>query len=251
MSKENETTSIICNECGGGYRNHEIIYSHSESWSDPEGLSQGAETYQIIKCLGCNSVRFRSFSLSDERYDPVTEEMIPHDFRIYPDVPAQVRRLEEVESLPDDVAKMYVETIKCLNAGAHTLAGGGLRAVVEAICKDKGIAKKYLKEKIDELVSQGFLAKTQADLLHEERYLGNSALHEMKTPTKRDLEDGLRIVEGLMNTIYVLPIHAERLRKKRAATSAPTSPKASQPPAPPKAVAPTSPQPGTAPKTQK
>jgi len=51
MSKENETTSIICNECGGGYRNHEIIYSHSESWSDPEGLSQGAETYQIIKCF--------------------------------------------------------------------------------------------------------------------------------------------------------------------------------------------------------
>jgi hypothetical protein len=235
MSEGRSIASVICNNCGGGFRNHEIIQSHIESWRDPEGMSFGSETYEIIKCLGCDTVRFRTFSTSDDRYDPNSEEMIPHDFRIFPDSPPDERRPEDYELFPDDVAKMYLETIKCLNSGANTLAGGGLRAIVEAICKDKAISKKNLKDKIDELVTQGFLAKNQADLLHEERYLGNSALHEMKTPTKRDLDDGLKIVEGLMNTIYVLPIHAERLKKKRIPKSATSITKFTKAPSPPKA----------------
>ena len=110
---------------------------------------------------------------------------------------------------------MYMETIKCFNAGAFTLAGGGLRAIVEAICQDRQVTGKDLATKIEALVKQGYLVQAQADLLHEERYIGNFALHEMKTPTKEDLEDGLKIIEGLMNTIYVLPLHAARLKDKR------------------------------------
>jgi hypothetical protein len=52
--------------------------------------------------------------------------------------------------------------------------------------------------------------------LHEERYIGNDALHEMITPTKQDLEDGLKIVETIMNAIYVLPKRAARLKSNRA-----------------------------------
>ena len=59
---------------------------------------------------------------------------------------------------------------------------------------------------------------SQAALLHEERYLGNAALHELETPSKQAIEDGLGIVEGLMNTIYILPHKAERLRSRRQET---------------------------------
>jgi hypothetical protein len=108
------------------------------------------------------------------------------------------------------------------------MAGGGLRAIVEAICKDRQVTGKNLETKIDELVKQGYLVKAQADLLHEERYIGNSALHEMKTPTKDDLEDGLKIVEGLMNTIYLLPFRAERLKSKRDNPGSPPPPESSR-----------------------
>jgi hypothetical protein len=112
------------------------------------------------------------------------------------------------------VSRIYSETVIAFNAGALTLAGGGLRAIVEAICIEKKVAGN-LRQKIDDLVAKGLLAKPQADLLHEERYIGNAALHEILPPGKQEVEDGLAIVEGLMNTVYVLPLRAARLRKKR------------------------------------
>ena len=112
---------------------------------------------------------------------------------------------------------MYKETIDALNANIRKLAGGGLRATVEAICLDKNIKDGHLQNKIDELVKQQLLTTTQADLLHEERYIGNAALHELETPPAQDIEDGLGIVEGLINTIYILPSKAKRLKERREA----------------------------------
>ncbi len=43
----------------------------------------------------------------------------------------------EVHDFPDPVTRIYMETVRALNAGAHILAGGGLRAIVEAICIDQ------------------------------------------------------------------------------------------------------------------
>jgi UTP-glucose-1-phosphate uridylyltransferase len=86
---------------------------------------------------------------------------------------------------------------------------------VEAICIDRKVSGQDLQKKIDDLVSKGLLEKPQADLLHEERYIGNAALHEILSPVKQEIEDELVIVEGLMNTIYILPLRAERLREKR------------------------------------
>ncbi len=91
-----------------------------------------------------------------------------------------------------------------MNAGALILTGGGLRAIVEAICIDQNVTEGNLQARIDDLVSRGLLARPQAELLHEERYkryIGNEALHEVSLPAKGDIEDGLFIVEGLLNTI--------------------------------------------------
>ena len=90
---------------------------------------------------------------------------------------------------------------------------------MEAICLDKKIVDGNLQKKIEELSKQNLLTKAQADLLHEERYLGNAALHELATPTPYDIEDGLGIVEGLINTIYILPSKAKRLKDRREAKS--------------------------------
>jgi hypothetical protein len=117
--------------------------------------------------------------------------------------------------IPTPVWKMYKETINALNANIRTLAGGGLRATVEAICQHYGIKDGNLEKKIDKLAKRNLLTAAQAEFLHLGRFLGNYALHEMETPSPQDLEDGLGIVEGLMNTIYILPSKAERLKKSR------------------------------------
>ena len=74
---------------------------------------------------------------------------------------------------------------------------------------------KETVDEINELVRQNLLTTAQAELLHEERYIGNAALHELETPSAQDIEDGIGIVEGLINTIYILPFKAKRLKERR------------------------------------
>jgi Domain of unknown function (DUF4145) len=160
--------------------------------------------------------------------------------KIYPDGPGtRQQRLPAInrdEALGDNgtlliplpVWKMYKETLDALNANIRTLAGGGLRATVEAICLDNKIKQGNLQNKIDELAKLNLLTTAQAELLHEERYVGNAALHELETPSAQDIEDGLGIVEGLINTIYILPSKAKRLKKRREAKTK-RKPKATSP----------------------
>lgn len=203
---------IPCTNCGGGPRNHAVLKEHEEKWRTEDDLGGG--TYQICRCLGCETVRFRAEEWDTSCWNHGTNEMEPV-VTVYPEAVQSQRQQVDVSDYPDAVARISQETIRAFNAGAMILAGGGLRAIVEAICLDRKVSGRNLKEKIDALVASELLAKPQAELLHEERYIGNSALHEILPPTKRDLEDGLAIVEGLLNTIYTLPGHAERLRRRR------------------------------------
>jgi hypothetical protein len=202
---------LPCIECGGGPRNHDIVREFEQTWSTED--DQGATTYEICVCRGCETVRFRERAWDTMTLD--SEGQPATTVRVFPEVPGAERASVEIDDFPEAVGRIYLETVRALNARAMILAGGGLRAIVEAICIDQKVSGRNLQEKIDALVAKGLLAKPQAELLHEERYIGNAALHEISPPSKADIEDGLLIVEGLLNTIYTLPGRAERLRRKR------------------------------------
>ena len=238
MTKEiDRTVWVRCKECGNGHRNHRILFEQKKQFSDGDDGWSHDEHHQLIECMGCESIRYRLFSMSHDNIND-RNELEPYNISVFPNGGGDTSTRavidfsddDSIEPLvPENVVKMYRETVSALNSGARTLAGGGLRATVEAICLTQGITTGNLQNKIDELDKQNLLTKAQADLLHEERYIGNAALHELATPSKSDIEDGLQIVEGLINTIYVLPAKAKRLRerreaiaKKKAAKSAPT-----------------------------
>lgn len=225
MAKAKDNIVMVrCGECGGGQRRHKICREFSHNWGDEESI-WGNSTYQICQCLGCDSVRFRIETRCSEDLDHETGRL-EASVKIYPEVdPSRRQPMKEHDQVPEKVSHIYVETVQALNAGALTLAGGGLRAIVEAICHQQGMSsKKPLVKKIDELVSRNILAKPQADLLHEERYIGNAALHEIDAPSRRDVEDGLQIVETLLNTIYLAPMTAKRLKRRREQKKTSTSP---------------------------
>ena len=225
MDKKQKTIWVTCAKCGQNRCKHQILHEKVINWSeDRDGPIVSKEFHRFVECMGCESTKYVISTLECLDWDSEEENFI-----IYPDSPGtqsyrkptiSIRDIGNRRSgylVPEPVWKMYNETIEALNANILTLAGGGLRAVVEAICLDKKIVAKNLQKKIEELSNQNLLTSTQADLLHEERYIGNSALHEMATPTSHDIEDGLGIVEGLINTIYILPSKAKRLKKRREA----------------------------------
>jgi len=209
---KSKTASLPCAECGGGHRSHDVLKEHDEDLGSEEYRAWGK--YQICKCRGCGTVRFRESTSSEDDYDHHTGK-VEERVRTFPVEHGARRDAIHTDHFPDAVERMYSEAVRALNAGAPVLAAGGLRATVEALCKDQQVPGRNLKEQIDSLVSKGLLAKPQADLLHEERFLGNSALHELVPPERQDLDAGLEIIETLLNTIYVLPARAKAMRERR------------------------------------
>lgn len=107
-----------------------------------------------------------------------------------------------------------------MNANARTLAAAGLRAVAEAICIEQGCVTGSLKQKIDALVTNGTLSRRDADYLHQHRFLGNEAVHQLSAPPEDEFGIALKILEHLLETIYIVPHLGSRLRKMRSSRGA-------------------------------
>lgn len=227
MSEASQATiKVRCDTCGGGVRNHAVLSKQTRIVDEDWGY-HGEFDYLICSCLGCDSVRFCIASWNTEDLDDEDHPEI--SFAIYPDSkPTKKMAAHDLLGI-DTVGRIYKEAVAAYNAGAHILAGAGLRAVVEGICIERGLTKGTLADRIDLLATNGLLAKPQAELLHEERYLGNAAVHELETPSDPDLVLGFEIVEGLLRTIYVLParaaqLKAGRLKKQNAVKNTPANP---------------------------
>lgn len=215
--KPRPLVSILCAECGGGFRKHQVLQEHTADLGDES--FRAWRTYQICQCRGCDTIRFREASATEDDVDYETGEL-NETVKIYPERLGPRRDAIDTDLVPEKVERIYQETIRARNAGAPLLTGGGLRAIVEALCLEQGVVGNNLQQKIDNLATKGYLAKAQADLLHEERFLGNAALHELVPPEPKDLAAGLDIVETLLKTIYVPPARAKEMRKRRGADGA-------------------------------
>jgi hypothetical protein len=58
----------------------------------------------------------------------------------------------------------------------------------------------------------GILTTDSADILHELRFLGNEAAHEVKPHSEDTLKMAMDVAEHLLKTVYVLPQQASVLK---------------------------------------
>ena len=85
------------------------------------------------------------------------------------------------------------------------LAGIGLRAIVETVCKEKNASGSNLYNKINDLVGQRVVTPVDADILHKVRTLGNSSAHEVKPHTTTQLSLAMGVLENMLKAVYILP----------------------------------------------
>ena len=208
---KNEIREVVCNRCDNT-TNHVVCGSVEFSWDN--GDVQGADIYEIIRCSGCDSVSFRTGSSNSEDFeqDDNGNYFHPETEEIYPSRLMGRTALEDTYSLPDKVRAIYKETHTALCNKLKILAGIGIRALVEAVCSAENASGPRLKEKIDDLVTKGVLTAKNAEVLHRTRFLGNEAAHETKAPSDVELDVAFDIVENLLETVYIIPKKAERLR---------------------------------------
>jgi hypothetical protein len=200
---------VLCAKCTG-QTTHKVLASVNVDGQDGHDRHQffWSERYQTIQCLGCKTISFRKQWEDSESYDRGYNGELVADVSeaLYPPRLAGLRGLGmERHMLPSIVIEIYDETLTALSNSQPVLAGIGLRALLEAVCKEKKAAGSNLNDKIDALVTQAVLTPSGATLLHKIRSLGNAAAHEATPHTDSQLSLAMSVVEHLLQDVYILP----------------------------------------------
>ena len=174
--------------------------------------------YQIIQCQGCLFVSFCEESLcsADIMYgeeNPATER------RLFPNRIVGRAMMQGAQQLPESVYDIYEEAHSALCSELLIMAGFGVRATLEAVCKDQEISGRNLKIKIENLSEAGLITPSGAEILQQLRSMGNAAAHEMKLHHLAEISAAFDVIEYLLQGVYILPMQAEFLSKSRENTN--------------------------------
>jgi len=205
-----EEIEATCAKCGDG-KTHVIRSSIKEYNADEHhhGASfEWIDKYQVIQCGGCKNYSFRKTQSNSEDYDPYTRDH-PEVVTLYPSRIKGRAPVNDHKLLPAALQQIYLETLKALNSDQPVLAGIGIRAIVEAVCKDQNATENKLEKKIDELVAKQVLTRAGADILHKLRILGNKAAHDVKPHDVQQLGFAFDVIDNLVSSVYILPHHAK------------------------------------------
>ena len=204
---------VECTKCSGPTSHSALaaVNVHGSEGDDNYSFDWSTE-HQIIQCLGCKSISYRSVSSNSEDYfhDDSGNTFYEETEKLYPPRIAGTKGLgDEAIYLPQKVRHIYEETLTALSVSAPVLAGIGLRALVETVCKEKEAEGKDLLKKIDSLVEKRVLTPAGASILHKIRTLGNAAAHEVKPHSEKQLSLAWGIVEHLLKDVFILPKQVE------------------------------------------
>lgn len=228
--KKGNVVRCHCNSCSRD-TNHEILMNIKVD--DDDEIENGRysiswfDDYQIVMCRGCDTISFRQISWFSEDWHP------DHNGEtIYQYPERKLKKSLEIQRLPSEIMSLYREVIDGYNVGAHTLVAGGLRALIEAVCISKEIKsgnvpklksdgsveykkKGTLEGKIYGLQENGYISTKQIDILHELRFLGNDALHEIEKPSIDQIDIAFKIVESMLENIFGMEHKSKVLKKFR------------------------------------
>lgn len=213
-----QDVDVACSECRRRTR-HAVRASVDVAGTTtvPGGFSvDWGMNYQIVQCLGCETISFRKLThnsaTSQVQYEDGSGGFEP-DEELFPNPEVGRTPIKDVELLPSAVQRIYSETLRALTSQQLVLAGVGIRALIEAVAKEKGATGKDLMARIDNLVILGILSTDGVAILHKLRNLGNEAAHEVRPHSEQTLGVALDVVEHLLQGVYILPHNAQKTFK--------------------------------------
>jgi hypothetical protein len=199
--------SVLCTKCTG--KTWHIVLVSADVRGTETGLNEKyhfgwAVDHQIIQCLGCKRVSFRCLEIDSAMSGP-TDESLGIETLFPPRIDG-VKDLDDgIYDLPSAVGRIYKETLMALANQAPVLAAIGIRALVEAVCKEKRAEGGDLLQRIERLVKMEVLTPANASALQKIRTLGNQAAHEVKPHSNDQLHLAMEVLQHLLKDVYILP----------------------------------------------
>jgi hypothetical protein len=201
-----------CNECGGE-RNHSILHSEKTSWSSDEDGTSGSDTYDMLRCLGCDNIKLLHTSRFSEDGSPTINYFPPAIFRKQPEwlneLFANVAATEEAF-----VYALLLEIYSALQNNQPHLAAMGIRSLLERIMIAKVGDRGTFSNNISEFEAKGFVSHIQRERLETILEAGHATIHRSFTPSHTDLITLVNITESIVETVFLHEEQVARLRKR-------------------------------------
>lgn len=206
-----EITKAHCNTCGGE-RNHEILHSEKTSWSDPVHPISGRDTYQTLRCCGCENIKLRHTSWFSEDDKPTINYFPPAIFRRNPDWFDQLWLDLPIED--DFVEQLLKEIYVALQNNLPNLATMGVRSLLEKIMISKVEDQGSFLKNIAKFEGLGYVSRIQRERLEAILEAGHAAIHRTYTPTNKDVITLVDLTEHIVETVYLHEAKVSDLKKR-------------------------------------
>ena len=198
---------IECRQCCRE-TNHKIISSYVEEGADERDSRNHyywTSSSQIIQCVGCDLVSFRTIATNSEDFEYEVDGRYPYEtVKFYPGRSTGLKGIDR-NFVPYRIAQLYQEAKTAVENDLSIIGGIGVRAILDAVCKEVNAAGENLYQQIDDLHKKSLITKEGAAALHKIRLLGNKAAHEAEAHSRDQLLLALEIVEYILTGTYVMP----------------------------------------------
>lgn len=210
-----ESLRAHCNNCGGK-RNHWLLFQKNQT--DEKELNEHysiywTNSYSLIECQGCGSIKLLHESVSSEGTDGETPQI--STTRYYP--PSTFRQEPHWLSRLDSqwhLSKLMREIYSAMQNACLSLVSMGIRAAFEAIMIDTVGDNGTFSKNLAAFQDAGFVSQAQLNAIKQVIELGHASIHRMHIPDAMHLETALDILENLIHGIYILTRDAARNSKK-------------------------------------
>lgn len=216
-----------CRDCAGD-RWHRVVARETRRWDEEEAGVFGSDTWEILSCLGCDTVSFRhSHWFSEDTGadgDPIDHVSYfpPSLVRSTPDWVGNLMWLLPVDELW--VSELIGEIYSAAGMQSYSLAAMGARAIIDHLITSTAGDKGGFEDKLKRLGASGALGPVQSQVISAAFDAGSAAAHRGYKPTETDLFTLLDIMENLLFEFRVKPAkekaHAKAAAELKARTPA-------------------------------
>jgi len=210
-----------CNKCLGE-TNHLLLHKEDQPWDEDVGYGNtihGSETFNMVKCCGCDSVKLLHTSWFSEACDeygrPITE------INYYPPAisraePKWVSDLGGFFSSEEEqyISGLFREIYSALHNDSRRLAVMGIRALLEHLMIAEVTDNGTFKKNLDAFQATGHLSGKQREIIEPILEAGHAAIHRAYHPSSEDVLTVIEVTESLVETIYVHPKKANKLKER-------------------------------------
>ncbi len=208
-----------CSNCN----NETLMEIHARNKIESGDLFEDSSYYDeqiVLKCQSCKNYNIIN-AYWDNSYGKVTESKKYEDIYcgdnvyeivLYPVVSELSTGANGI--VPNDILKTFRKSLELKSVDSESCLVK-LRKTLELICNDKNAIGHNLNDKLKKLFELGILPSTLKSASNITRKLGNMGAHgsDIEISTT-ELSSTIKLVEYIIQYIYILPNEIEILEKK-------------------------------------